>query len=88
MWHKVESLKRTEIQLRKYIHEGKNCLLGIFLNSDRCGRDQTIVGGVISGLVVLVSTKKQAEHTMGSKTVSSTAPWVMHSLLLLGSCNA
>jgi hypothetical protein len=32
----------------------------------------SIVGGVISGLLVLGSTRKQAEQARGSKPVSST----------------
>ena len=33
-----------------------------------------MVGGVISGLVVLGSVRKQAEQAMGSKPVGSTPP--------------
>jgi hypothetical protein len=41
-----------------------------------------IVGGVISGLVVLGSIRKQAEQVMGSKPVSNIPPWPLHQLLL------
>jgi hypothetical protein len=44
------------------------------------------VDGAISGLVVLGSTRKQAEEVMGSKPVSSTPPWPLHQLLPPDSC--
>jgi hypothetical protein len=40
------------------------------------------VGGTISGLVVLGSTRKQAEQARGSKLVSNIPPWPLHQLLL------
>jgi hypothetical protein len=45
-------------------------------------------GGVILGLVVLGSIRKQAEQAMRSKPVSSTPPWPLHQLLPLGSSSA
>jgi hypothetical protein len=51
-------------------------------------RAQPIVGGAISGLVVLGSIGKQAEKARGSKPVSSTPPWLLHQLLLSSSCPA
>jgi hypothetical protein len=36
--------------------------------------------------VVLASLRKQAEHAMESKPVSSTPPWPLHQLLPPGSC--
>jgi hypothetical protein len=44
-----------------------------------------IVGGVIPGLVVLSSTRRQAEQARGSKPVSSIPPWPLHQLLPPGS---
>jgi hypothetical protein len=40
-----------------------------------------LVGGTISGLVVLVSIRKQAEQARGSKPVSNISPWSLHQLL-------
>jgi hypothetical protein len=42
-----------------------------------------IVGGAISGLVVLGSIKKQAEQARGSKPIRHIPPWPLHQLLLL-----
>jgi hypothetical protein len=39
------------------------------------------VGGVIPGLLVLGSIRKQAEQARGSKPVSSIPPWSLHQLL-------
>jgi hypothetical protein len=41
-----------------------------------------LVGGAIPGLVVLSSTRKQAEQARGSKPVSNISPWPLHQLLL------
>jgi hypothetical protein len=41
-----------------------------------------LVGGTISGLVVLGSIKEQAEQARGSKTVKKIPPWLLHQLLL------
>ena len=41
-----------------------------------------MVGGTISGLVVLDSIRKQAEQARGSKPVSKIPPWPLHQLLL------
>ena len=54
--------------------------------SDQRGSDQPIVGGTISGLVVLGSIRKQAEQVRGSKPVSNIPPWPLHQLLPPGSC--
>ena len=40
------------------------------------------MGGAIPGLVVLGSTRKQAEKARGSKPVSSIPPWPPYQLLL------
>ena len=42
-----------------------------------------MVGGVIPGLVVLSSIRKQAEQAMRSKPVSSTPPWSLLQVLPL-----
>jgi hypothetical protein len=42
----------------------------------------SLVGGAISGLVVLGSIRKQAEQARGSKPVSNIPPWHLHQLLL------
>ena len=41
-----------------------------------------IVGGAISGLVVLDSIREQAEQARGSKPVRNIPPWPLHQLLL------
>ena len=41
-----------------------------------------IVGGTISGLVVLGSIREQAEKARGSKPVKNIPPWPLHQLLL------
>jgi hypothetical protein len=41
-----------------------------------------LVGGAISGLVVLGSIRKQAEQARGSKPVKNTPPRPLHQLLL------
>jgi hypothetical protein len=41
-----------------------------------------LVGGTISGMVVLGSMRKQAEQGKGSKPVSNIPPWPLHQLLL------
>ena len=41
-----------------------------------------IVGGAISGLVVLGSIRKQAEQSRGSKPVRNILPWPLYQLLL------
>jgi hypothetical protein len=43
-----------------------------------------LVGGTISGLVVLGSIRKQAEQARRSKPVSNIPPWPLHQLLLPG----
>jgi hypothetical protein len=40
------------------------------------------VGGVISGLVLLGSERKQAEQARGSKPVKNIPSWPPHQLLL------
>jgi hypothetical protein len=45
-------------------------------------RERPLVGGAISGLVVLGSIKKQAEQARGSKPVKNIPPWPLHQLLL------
>ena len=41
-----------------------------------------LVGGTISGLVVLDSIREQAEQARGSKPVRNIPPWPLHQLLL------
>jgi hypothetical protein len=41
-----------------------------------------LVGGAISGLLVLGFIRKQAEQVRGSKPVSNIPPWPLHQLLL------
>jgi hypothetical protein len=41
-----------------------------------------LLGGTISGLVVLGSIRQQAEQARGSKPVSNIPPWPLHQLLL------
>jgi hypothetical protein len=40
-----------------------------------------LVGGTISGLVVLSSIRKQAEQARRSKSVSNIPPWPLHQFL-------
>jgi hypothetical protein len=44
--------------------------------------ERTLVGGTISGLVVLGSIREQAEQASGSKPVKNIPPWLLHQLLL------
>jgi hypothetical protein len=44
--------------------------------------ERPLVGGAISGLVVLGSIREQAEQARGSKTVRNIPPWLLHQLLL------
>ena len=44
--------------------------------------ERPLVAGTISGLVVLVSIRKQAEQASGSKPVMNIPPWPLHQLLL------
>jgi hypothetical protein len=41
-----------------------------------------LVGGTISGLVVLSSIREQAEQARRGKPVNNTPPWPLHQLLL------
>jgi hypothetical protein len=45
------------------------------------GEAGSIVGGAISGLIILGSLRKQAEQARGSKPLSNTPPWLPHPLL-------
>ena len=44
--------------------------------------ESPLVGGTISGLVVLGSIREQAEQARGSKPVKNIPPWPLHQLLL------
>jgi hypothetical protein len=44
--------------------------------------ERPLVGGAISGLVVLGSIREQAEQARGSKPVKNIPPWLLHQLLL------
>jgi hypothetical protein len=44
--------------------------------------ERPLVGGTISGLVVLGSIREQAEQARGGKPVSNIPPWPLHQLLL------
>jgi hypothetical protein len=44
--------------------------------------ERLLVGGTISGLVVLGSVREQAEQARGSKPVKNIPPWTLHQLLL------
>jgi hypothetical protein len=44
--------------------------------------ERPLVGGTISGLVVLGSIREQAEQARGSKPVKNILPWSLHQLLL------
>jgi hypothetical protein len=63
--------------LRKCLHKIRvwASQKGIFLINDSCGRAQSTVGGATNGLVILSSVRKQAEHVMKRKPVSSIPPW-------------
>ena len=41
-----------------------------------------LVGGVLSGLVVLGSIREEAEKARGRKPVKNIPPWPLHQLLL------
>jgi hypothetical protein len=44
--------------------------------------ERPLVGGTISGLVVLGSMREQTEQARGSKPVKNIPPWPLHQLLL------
>jgi hypothetical protein len=44
--------------------------------------ERPLVGGAISGMVVLGYIREQAEQARGSKPVKSIPPWPLHQLLL------
>jgi hypothetical protein len=44
--------------------------------------ERPLVGGAISGLVVLGSVREQAEPARGIKPVKNIPPWPLHQLLL------
>jgi hypothetical protein len=44
--------------------------------------ERPLVGGTISGLVVLGSIREQAEQASGGKPVKNIPPWLLHQLLL------
>ena len=44
--------------------------------------EKPLVGGTISGLVVLDSIREQAEQSRGSKPAKNIPPWPLHQLLL------
>jgi hypothetical protein len=44
--------------------------------------ERPLVGGTISGLVVLGSIREQAEQARGSKPVKNIPPWPLYRLLL------
>ena len=44
--------------------------------------ERPLVGGTISGLVVLGSIREQAEQARGGKPVMNIPPWPLHQLLL------
>jgi hypothetical protein len=46
--------------------------------------ERPLVGGTISGLVVLSSIRKHAEQASGNKPVKNIPPWPLHQLLLPG----
>ena len=44
--------------------------------------ERPLVGGAISGLVVLGSIREQAEQARGGKPIKNIPPWPLHQLLL------
>jgi hypothetical protein len=44
--------------------------------------ERPLVGGAISGLVVLGSIREQAKQPRESKPVKNIPPWLLHQLLL------
>jgi hypothetical protein len=44
--------------------------------------ERPLVGGAISGLVVLGFIREQAEQARGSKPVRNIPPWPLHQVLL------
>ena len=44
--------------------------------------ERPLVGGTISGLVVLGSVREQAEQARGSQPERNIPPWLLHQLLL------
>jgi hypothetical protein len=71
--------QRKELQLRKCLHEIQ--LFKAFSQLVIKG-ERPLVGGTISGLVVLGSIREQDEQARGSKPVKNNPPWPLHQLLL------
>ena len=46
--------------------------------------ERPLVGGAISGLIVLGSIREQAEQASRSRSVSTIPPWTLNELLLPG----
>jgi hypothetical protein len=44
--------------------------------------ERPLVGGTISGLIVLGSIREQTEKARGSKPVKNIPPWLLNQLLL------
>jgi hypothetical protein len=44
--------------------------------------ERPLVGGTVSGMIVLSSIREQAEQGKGSKPVRNIPPWPLHQLLL------
>jgi hypothetical protein len=71
-------LQRKELQLRKCLHEIQlKAFSQLVIKGER-----PLVGGTISGLVVLGSIREQAEQARGGKPVKNIPPWPLHQLLL------
>jgi hypothetical protein len=73
----LELSQRKEFQFEKCLHEIQ--LWGIFSISDQ--GERPLMGGTIPGLVVLGSTREQAEQARGSKPVKNIPPWPLYQLL-------
>jgi hypothetical protein len=74
----LELSQRKELQLRKCLHE-TNCkaFSQLVIKGER-----PLVGGTISGLVVLGSIREQAEQARRGKPVKNNPPWPLNQLLL------
>jgi hypothetical protein len=70
----LELSQRKEFQWGKCLHKAFSQLV--------IKSGGSLVGGAISGLVVLDSIREQAEQARRSKPVKNIPPWILYELLL------
>ena len=86
-WHRLQSFWKKIPQLRKCPHQTAlwASLWGIFF-IDEMWIGPSFMGRETPEWVIPGAIIKQAEQAIRTKPVSTTPPWPLHQLLLLGSC--